>query len=559
MTLQVEPAEYNFKLALLQKDLPRVMAIIESSNLVGQSVISYLRVHGYSAIALQFVEDPLSRFELALESGNWECAEEAAELVACPEVWESLAEQARRLGNHVLARRAYAKAGNHAQALFVAALCGDRAAMAPAEDGADEATRIQAAILTNDSLSLAKTLEDMGLHSLAYMAYRRAGVVGDRPPPVAGHELVPAGELAPVAAASVVDAAWPLSRPLCEIEVPPMACHPAADEAAAVSPLHMLAEAEGGWEMGDDVRLQHGADEAFDDFAGAADNPLMQSKVPALHLMAGSVASAKHLMQQQAGVTDFEPLQPLFDHFAQLQDYGALLNRFEDVQPLVTVADMCARLEEGLQLTTNGKFQDAIRAFEYVLHAALFTLTEDAAGVRALVDEAREYVTGLRMELKRKELLASASTAELEGSLAARVLELACYFTCCRLRPEHLVLAVRSAMTLAFKLKQLDLAAKMARRLVDLGAGDAITQQAQKVLAVAQRGGPPAPALDVHFDDHLDFDLDAARFAPLYPGSPAEACGLCGAAYGLQEKGLTCRVCRVATIGAACTGLQVSL
>lgn len=53
-----------------------------------------------SQIALHFVQDINTRFELAIECGNLDVAVETAELIDRPDCWERLAQQALKQGNH---------------------------------------------------------------------------------------------------------------------------------------------------------------------------------------------------------------------------------------------------------------------------------------------------------------------------------------------------------------------------------------------------------------------------------------------------------------------------
>jgi coatomer subunit alpha len=76
--LAIDPTEYRFKLALVKRNYEEMLSIIKNSSLVGQSIIAYLQKKGYPEIALQFVQDPQTRFELAIECGNLDVAVEMA-------------------------------------------------------------------------------------------------------------------------------------------------------------------------------------------------------------------------------------------------------------------------------------------------------------------------------------------------------------------------------------------------------------------------------------------------------------------------------------------------
>jgi coatomer protein complex subunit alpha (xenin) len=97
--LTIDPSEYRFKSALVGRRYDEVMHIIRTSNLVGQSIIAYLQKKGYPEVALHFVKDPTTRFELALQCGNLDVAVETAKTLEREECWEMLAKEALRQGN----------------------------------------------------------------------------------------------------------------------------------------------------------------------------------------------------------------------------------------------------------------------------------------------------------------------------------------------------------------------------------------------------------------------------------------------------------------------------
>jgi len=51
--MTVDPTEYHFKLALVNKKYDEVLRIIQTSNLVGQSIISYLQKKGYANVIIK--------------------------------------------------------------------------------------------------------------------------------------------------------------------------------------------------------------------------------------------------------------------------------------------------------------------------------------------------------------------------------------------------------------------------------------------------------------------------------------------------------------------------
>ena len=125
--LEVDPTEYRFKLALIKRNYEEMLHIIKTSSLVGQSIISYLQKKGYPEIALQFVQDPQTRFELAIECGNLEVAVEMAKQLNRPKHWSRLSAEALAHGNHKTVENAYQKLHQFEKLSFLYLSTGDKA------------------------------------------------------------------------------------------------------------------------------------------------------------------------------------------------------------------------------------------------------------------------------------------------------------------------------------------------------------------------------------------------------------------------------------------------
>ncbi|KNC71233.1 hypothetical protein SARC_16229, partial [Sphaeroforma arctica JP610] len=55
--LEIDPTEYKFKLALVQRKYDEVLYMVRNAKLIGQSIIAYLQRKGYPEVALHFVKD----------------------------------------------------------------------------------------------------------------------------------------------------------------------------------------------------------------------------------------------------------------------------------------------------------------------------------------------------------------------------------------------------------------------------------------------------------------------------------------------------------------------
>lgn len=131
-----------------------MLQIIQNSSLVGQSIISYLQKKGYPEIALQFVQDPQTRFELALECGNLEVATEQARVLDRPTAWTRLGTEALAHGNHQTVEMSYQKQRNFDKLSFLYLTTGDQEKLSRmakiAEHRGDFTSRFQNSIYRGD-------------------------------------------------------------------------------------------------------------------------------------------------------------------------------------------------------------------------------------------------------------------------------------------------------------------------------------------------------------------------------------------------------------------------
>ena len=97
--------------------------------------------------------------------------------------------------------------------------------------------------------------------------------------------------------------------------------------------------------------------------------------------------------------------------------------------------------------------------------------------LKELMSICQEYLTALRLELTNK------LTTEPK-----RKMELAAYFTHCNLSPPHAILALRSAMTTAFKLQLMKSAGAFARRLLELNPKPEFATKARQVRLELREG-----------------------------------------------------------------------
>ena len=165
--LEVDPTEYRFKLALVKRNYDEMLQIIKTSSLVGQSIISYLQKKGYPEIALQFVQDPQTRFELAIECGNLDVAVETAKQLDRPQLWTRLGAEALSHGNHQIVEMTHQKRRNFDKLSFLYLSTGDGEKLARmakiAEHRGDFTSRFQNSLYMGDVLNRVQMFQELDL------------------------------------------------------------------------------------------------------------------------------------------------------------------------------------------------------------------------------------------------------------------------------------------------------------------------------------------------------------------------------------------------------------
>ena len=98
-----------------------------------------------------------------------------------------------------------------------------------------------------------------------------------------------------------------------------------------------------------------------------------------------------------------------------------------------------------------------------------------------MVTLSREYLLGVTLEIERRRV------AQEDPDNVRRSLELAAYFTHCKLQPAHLQIALRSAIGVFAKANNHATAAKFARRLLELNPDPKIVAQVMSTMLLDAR------------------------------------------------------------------------
>ncbi|ODM95881.1 Coatomer subunit alpha [Orchesella cincta] len=590
--LNMDPMEYRFKLALINRNYDEVLKIIRNSKLVGQAMIAYLQKKGYPQIALHFVKDQRTRFALALECGNIDVALDAAKALDETAYWNKLGEVALLFGNH----QRHGKKGILLPHYWTALMLGDiveRVHLLKNRGLISHAywTAVSHG-LTEETRQLRELLGDEQLQSLELE--ENAKYVCPPPPLLSleenwprltvsmslfeGLQLKNKPSLATTAAAGL------LVFPDIGMDIDPAGAWSDEFQAEQGNSGGIVDEEVStgeGWEMEDDIELPLGleANEISNEGMFVAPRKgvsvphqwTTNFQLPVVHAYAGSFESAARLLQAQIGVINIEPFkQPFLAAYSRSRVvYTALpllpsLN-FRPVQnydkgqksssPVVGIyiSDLIQMLQSCYQLTTAGKFPEAVEKFRNLLLHIPFLLLDnklDITKALELIQVCREYILGLQMELCRKEL----PKENIEDKL--RSCELAAYFTHCGLDAVHIVLTLRTAMNQSFQLKNYMSASSFAKRLLEMGPKSDLAQQVRKLLKVCQDKSVDEHEMD--YDEHNPFSICAKSYKPIYRGKQEVKCPFCSASYMPQFSGALCSICKVAEVGKDALGLRVS-
>eukprot|EP00731_Ephydatia_muelleri_P009629 Em0005g215a len=622
--LTVDPTEYKFKLALINRKYEEVLHMVRNAKLVGQSIIAYLQQKGYPEVALHFVKDERTRFSLALECGNIEVALESARTLDDKLCWDKLAEAALMQGNHQVVEMAYQRTKNFERLSFLYLITGNmeklRKMAKIAEIRKDVSSQYHNVLYTGDVMERVKILKGAGQETLAYLTATTHGLDQEAELP----EVHPQAKLLqPPPPILYLETNWPLltvSKGYFDGSIATKTSGMAADLEAEAEPEGWGEEAElnleeegavaesketdviegeegGGWEVEEALELPPDLEvesAAGDNQSGyfvpptkgpsPAQNWVNNSPLPGDHVVAGSFDTAMRLLNEQLGVVTFAPYKPLFlSAFAQsrvtftaipllpaLTSYPQ--RNWKDATartglPVVPVklSALVQMLQIAYQLTTAGKFQEAVTKFHHILLSVTLLAVDsksEATEAQQLMAICREYILGLSLEITRKDLpscMGVLCLLQWAESLdeQKRSAEMAAYFTHCELQPIHLILTLRTALNLFYKLRNFKTAASFARRLLELGPKPDVAAQTRKILQACDK--TPTDAYNLLYDEHNPFVTCGASYKPIYRGKPQDKCPLCLASYLPEHRGIVCRVCQVAEVGKDAKGLMIRI
>jgi coatomer protein complex subunit alpha (xenin) len=177
--MQLDLTEAHFKRALVAGRQDDIVRLVKSNKLVGQAIIGHLYRCGRPEVALHFVSEPSTRFELSLQCGNLAAAQECAEQLDKPDCWRRLSAESMRHGDFDRAETCCTKTKDFERLAFMYAVTGNveklRRLLKIAEARGDGGQRMHVSMLLGDVLEKIAVLRAAGLHALAYASAYKHG------------------------------------------------------------------------------------------------------------------------------------------------------------------------------------------------------------------------------------------------------------------------------------------------------------------------------------------------------------------------------------------------
>ncbi|KZV79051.1 hypothetical protein EXIGLDRAFT_821657 [Exidia glandulosa HHB12029] len=160
-------------------------------------------------VALHFVQDKNTRFDLVIECGNLDVAREMARTIGRKETWHRLAQQALKQGDHKIVEKAYQRTKNFDKLSFLHLATGQTDKLAKmqkkkiADTRGDPMFKFHNALYAGDVLSRIAVLRKNGPHPLAYLT-----AITNNLPEVA-QEILDAAEVPTPVITAAHNLVWP--------------------------------------------------------------------------------------------------------------------------------------------------------------------------------------------------------------------------------------------------------------------------------------------------------------------------------------------------------------
>jgi len=142
-------------------------------NYVENQSLDIYKKKGFPEVAMRFVKDTATRFELALECGNVDDAFECARQINTDQCWQRFGHSALMQGNYQFVTEAYKQTRNFEKLMYLFLLTGDFPMLEKLADISkqrdDKIMRYHISLFNGNVKERINALSDSGQHGLAYL------------------------------------------------------------------------------------------------------------------------------------------------------------------------------------------------------------------------------------------------------------------------------------------------------------------------------------------------------------------------------------------------------
>jgi len=290
---------------------------------------------------------------------------------------------------------------------------------------------------------------------------------------------------------------------------------------------------------------------------------------------AGEFEEALSMLQKTIGLGNNTPLKPLFARIYQasqiylegmplspqmciplLEEGFSLKDKLLQPMRLFNLPALLEMLRDAHRMVTAGKFAEALVAFQHIIQCIPLIVAasqEEESQALELLSICRSYILGMRIECMR---------IQVAQDDVARSVELAGYFTCCKMQPFHQFLVLKLAMGVAFKANNFITTAHFARRLIQgnfslvKGSADELSK-AKKVLAICEQKGTDMYPVDFDPAEADTLSVCASTLKRLDPSEASVRCPFCESVSIASFKGKICANCDLSIMGARVLGVKI--
>jgi len=541
-------SEYLFKLALHQRKFNDVKMWIANGKLCGNVVIGYLKQKGFPEVALHFVEDQQTRFNLALEYGHIEEAMTAAQELDEHSCWTRLGLEALRQGNQQIVEMVYQKTKNFDALSFLYLITGHftklKKMLKIAEMRHDVMSRFSNALMLGNIEERVKIMAELGQVPLAALTAKTHDMQEFIPKleeqlqgndisaqiPCNAQLLIPPVPLCRPSGGESGN--WPLLTSTKMIfekasfeasaptKLPAEMAFVDADETPEDTEQNhggwdpeegdLIVDAAGGWAGELDLNLE-AEDLALTEAPAAMEVKaltltlgdtcqtkwLRKRKLPADLIAAGEFEEALNLLRKRLGIINADPFEPLFRdaYWATCSGLAGLPQSPSLHWPLLSEGHAKSReVTPTILFAVQGildKVKDALKLTTQGKFAEAlenFRCVLQSIPLSVAQDAKEEQQLTEMIEMCREYVNAmrlEVTRKALDPTLVARSVELSAYLTCCKLQPAHQILTLRVAMSTSYNAQNFVTAASFAKRLVQGNFGSA--PKPQEVVAKARK------------------------------------------------------------------------